>query len=652
MQHLTPKAWFGLAATLLLGGIVLWFQIGLLAGTIAMATGANGFRGSLGAAAEQLGSGDFDVAQQDFVQAENAATAMAWSAALPQLDAVARIPGAQTAIANWQTLAGATTAVTDGTAELLSLYGDLSGKNGGTKIFSNGRIDLDLLRALPPRVATTDDNIDTSITLLDSIDTTGPGAGLLEEATSSARRQVRPVQEAVAALRDLAPLLPDALGANGTKRYLIAIGNQAEMRASGGAPLSLVMVEFDDGQISIPIKGTTSTELFPPVNRPVSWWGPALNPFFAENPRDAPFVVANTHPSLLFSAREMAGAWRAGDFPLVDGVITIDLTAIAAVLNATGPIQSPVYGEVTGDQLGQLLLIDAYQEFGQEEADIRQAANQELLDALLSRILSGDDLVTSARAIASTAPGRHFQVWTRNAGIEELARASGASGDVLYPGRGDWSAAYTQNGNQSKVDVFQQRNVIINAQVAEDGSARVTQQMTVTNATPVERPEGPPERVGYETSWVKNAYLMYVPDPATNYRVSYPEEFAVRPFRNHEQLGGGFVNDGDGQKLVRVVGWTPPGGQSSVYVSYELPPGTFLPSAGSPTIQANRLVYNLRAEPQSLWTPSTLTVRVTGPLGWQPVDVEGALITGNSIEVSAVQNAPVALRLAFSRILS
>ena len=46
------------------------------------------------------------------------------------------------------------------------------------------------------------------------------------------------------------------------------------------AALSLVLVEFDDGRIAIPIKGQTSTQLFPPLNAPVTWWGPAANPFF------------------------------------------------------------------------------------------------------------------------------------------------------------------------------------------------------------------------------------------------------------------------------------------------------------------------------------------------------------------------------------
>ncbi len=286
-------------------------------------------------------------------------------------------------------------------------------------------------------------------------------------------------------------------------------------------------------------------------------------------------MVTNTHPNMLFSAQEMAGAWTGGGYPGVDGVVTLDLTAIAAVLDQTGPMESPAYGTVDGPALGQILLIDAYQTFGQEGATERQQANQDLLNSLLDRLLSGDDLVSAAQAIASTAPGRHVQMWMRSPELQRLAMDAGAAGVVNDPDVGDWSALYTQNGNQSKVDVFQQRNVLITAQVAEDGSARVTQQMTVTNATPPERPEGPPERVGYETSWLKAAYIMYVPDAAFGYKASYPSGFAVRPFKNHPQLGRGWVDDGFGHRMIRVVGWTSPGGQNAVSVSYELPAGTF-----------------------------------------------------------------------------
>ncbi|MGI9136388.1 MAG: DUF4012 domain-containing protein [Candidatus Nanopelagicales bacterium] len=645
MSRLTPKAWLILVLVLLGGGFVLWLQLSLMTSLAALGFGARGFQTSMTSAVDQIKAGGFAEAQSDVQAADGAARAITFSSNGPHMALLAGVPGIGTAIENWQHLGQATDGITTSTTELVDLYGDLSGKNGGAKIFSDGAVDIPRLEALPPRVAKVDAGMQMVVAQLEAVNTSGPTAGLLGTLKTKALDTAKPVQEAVSALVGIAPLLPDALGANGVKRYLVAIDNQAEMRAAGGAPLSLALVEFDNGRITIPIKGTTSTQLFPPVNRPVTWWGPGGNPFFATNPRTAPFVVTNTHPSLLTSGREMAGAWAGGDFPTVDGVITLDLTAIGAMLDATGPIQSEVYGEVTGEKLGQILLIDAYAQFGQADADARQAANQQLIDDLLPKLLSGDALVPAAQAVASTAPGPHFQLWAANPKLEQLAINAGTAGEVADPKSGDWSAMYTQNGNQSKVDVFQQRNVVVNVQLEENGSARVTQQMNVTNATPADRPAlGTFGKIGYETTWLKAAYIMYVPDAAVNYGVNYPAGFAVRPFTNHKQYGRGFADDGYGQKIVRVVGWTPPGGQASVSVSYQLPAGTFA-SANT----AEPLQYVLRADPQSLWLNSTITVRVTPPAGWAPIATPGMKVTAGTAEVSAVQDAPVNVRIGFQR---
>ena len=624
------------------GGFILWLQVGILYGLGSLAAGGYQLQSHLSRAASGLEGGEYAEVQGEYAAAQDSTVQLDRSVDLPQLALVSRVPGFAIAIDNWRQVVMAASDITDATGDLLSLYGDLSGNAGGAKIFHDGAIDLDMLKDLPERVTVASDLLDGANAALASITATTSFSRPLDSIRDKALDEMEPVQRAVDALEGIAPVLPDALGANGVRRYLIAIGNQAEMRAAGGAPLTLVLVEFNKGRISIPIKGPTSTQLFPPLNAPVTWWGPAGNPFFPGNPRTAPFVVTNTHPNLLFSGREMAEAWVGGNYPPVDGVITIDLTAIATMLDATGPIESPVYGTVLGDQLGQILLIDAYQDFGQAGALERQQANQDLLNTLLERMLSGDDLVTAARAIASTAPGRHVQFWMRTPQLEQLVRESGAAGEVNAPETGDWSAVYTQNGNQSKVDVFQQRNVLVNVRLAEDGSARVTQQMTVTNATPPDRPEGPPERVGYETSWLKAAYILYVPDAAVGYRAAYPQGFTVRPFRNHPQLGRGWVLDGFGHKMIRVVGWTPPGGTNAVSVSYDLPAGSFLDEDGG-------LTYRLQAEPQSLWQDSTLTVQVTGPVGWEPVAVPGMQVQEATGTVSAVQSAPVDVVMEFRR---
>ena len=245
-------------------------------------------------------------------------------------------------------------------------------------------------------------------------------------------------------------------------------------------------------------------------------------------------AISETAPSLFpiltpicFSVLKKWLAGAGGNHPEVDGVVALDLTAIAAVLDATGPIESPVYGTVTGDQIGQILLIDAYAEFGQDDAVARHQANQQL-DELLRRILSGDDLVNTVQAIASTAPGRHFQVWMGQ-GLEQLAL------DAVRPAwlrhrSGDWSAMYTEwkSVRSRRLPTAQPTH---RCESFRRWRCPVRQQLTLTNATPVAGRRSA-DRVGYETSWLKNAYILWSPGRHGTI-ASITRRISTYPFSGH-----------------------------------------------------------------------------------------------------------------------
>ena len=82
-----------------------------------------------------------------------------------------------------------------------------------------------------------------------------------------------------------------------------------------------------------------------------------------------------------------------------------------------------------------------------------------------------------------------------------------------------------------------------------------------------------------------------------------------------------------------MVGWTAPQASSTVSESYDLPAGTFGKNGN--------LIYTLQADPQSLFKASTITVRVTAPNGYSPVETDGMVVDGQTAEVSAVQDRPV-----------
>ena len=156
MPNLSPRTWIGLGLAGIVGLFLFLIQFGTLLAIGSLGWSTLTFQGSLTAAADSLQEGDFAKAQSDFDETSGAADWMLWSSNVPSVVLIGQVPGASTAVANWQRLGIATDSITDSTGELLALYGDLSGSNGNEKIFNNGAINIERLRDLPPRVAAVD----------------------------------------------------------------------------------------------------------------------------------------------------------------------------------------------------------------------------------------------------------------------------------------------------------------------------------------------------------------------------------------------------------------------------------------------------------------------------------------------------------------
>ena len=265
---------------------------------------------------------------------------------------------------------------------------------------------------------------------------------------------------ALSSFGPLATAVDDLAGFDGPRTYLVVIGNQAEMRPSGGAPLYLAVVTADAGLISIADKGTTSSHFFPPMNRPVTWSGPEGNAYFPANPRTMPFVSAGANPDFSVSAQEMAAAFEAGGHPPVDGVIYVDMTLLQQVLDLTGPIEVDGLGAVDAASLVPKVLDNAYDDVELASANARrQAANDALFDALLARVSSGLPPRETLRVIEDAVAGRHLQAWFRDSGTQSVFGERGWTGELAAPATTDWLAWYTQSGNPSKTDIRQSLSV-------------------------------------------------------------------------------------------------------------------------------------------------------------------------------------------------
>ncbi|MGB4690544.1 MAG: hypothetical protein WBH16_10075, partial [Candidatus Nanopelagicales bacterium] len=145
MPRLKPFSWVLLGAGVLVGGFLFWLQVGLVTALAGFGLNGANLQGHLTAAADYLLKGDYQKGEAEYFAAQDSADAVKSMSNLAQFTFIGVIPGAETAVRNLQRSANATSAITETTGDLISLYGDLSGETGGEKIFSDGAINMDML---------------------------------------------------------------------------------------------------------------------------------------------------------------------------------------------------------------------------------------------------------------------------------------------------------------------------------------------------------------------------------------------------------------------------------------------------------------------------------------------------------------------------
>nr|WP_269205253.1 DUF4012 domain-containing protein [Motilibacter aurantiacus] len=426
------------------------------------------------------------------------------------------------------------------------------------------------------------------------------------------------------------------VGEGGAKDYLLAILNPAEMRASGGAPLTVATMRLDEGALSIPQKNATGSIRWPNalpkgpndpstpwVNPPLPWEPVADDPITPKLKGEAqgiPFVNSNVNPDFRVAGENMARAWEGGTGQKVDGVIALDIAAVRELLRSTGPVTSAAYGEVNDVNIVQRLLADAYY----EQDDVARAGlNLALMTAVVDRLSQGEGLLDKVKALAAAAPSRHLQVWFRDPTAQQMAADNGFGGAVADPSSGDHIAVFAQNGNESKVDVFAQRTIDEVVRLQEDGSATVTRTITLRNTARAVLPESLNRKRGYRTAWSWVGLTHLLPEGA---------EVLTPPGRPAGAVGDAQTGvDQAGRPYWSQVVEVAPEGYATQVLEFRIPKAAEITDGGM------RLTLTL--DPDNGLNPVRSRTVVLPPAGWQAVAAPGVEVVSGQAVVNAVMVA-------------
>ncbi|MGK2947025.1 MAG: DUF4012 domain-containing protein [Acidimicrobiales bacterium] len=284
-------------------------------------------------------------------------------------------------------------------------------------------------------------------------------------------------------------LLGHLAGADGPRRYLIAVANTAEMRGSGGMILNYGVLEGRDGVIDLvefgdidelAVPGPVSTELLP--DDYLARWGgfDALSRFRQANLAGDFTVVAPVLEALYTSASGLP----------VNGVLQVDPDGLAAILAGVGPVVVPELGEVRSDNVVDLTLNEAYFLFPDVEA--RTDVLGDVAEAAFRRLVDGDfpSLRPLAEALVDAVDGRHLLMWADRSGAQSAIEAFGADG--AYPpveevdGASDAFALTAQNLAGNKLDYYLDTELRLSGDRAAGALGEVEAEITLTNTAPAD----------------------------------------------------------------------------------------------------------------------------------------------------------------------
>jgi hypothetical protein len=475
----------------------------------------------------------------------------------------------------------------------VDLYPEVAGER--STLFRDQQVDRAVLDRAIDDAYKIQDHLASADEALSEVQGTTPLVGALISAQrDAAAARVEPMVAAIADAEPLLAELPAMLGYEGTRDYLIAMLNPAELRYSGGAALSFVPMRWDQGKLDL---GESLNTLDDPRLSALNRWRKVAGNVL--HPQPGRVTTAAFAPSWSVSGEEMLRAWRSARNERYDGLVAVDVVAFSKLLGATGPVTVRTYGELNEGNLVETL-VGSYNDY-YPDATVQDSLNADVVPAFQDQLLRGGKFVAKAKALGAAAEGRHFALYFRDDEVQKAIASVGLEGDLTAPD-GDYLGVFTQNLNASKTDFYQRRRVALDVALNEDGSSSNNLQLEMHNDTPSYE-FGVDPQWGHFTRWAGVRLSAFLPRGVAVDRASFggrPFDADVRHFYEHDMVWRSTLLE--------------PGASAALELRYRVPRAAENDGSGD-------LVYRLAIDPQGTVNPQAVDVTVRVPGGYRATDL-------------------------------
>ena len=386
-------------------------------------------------------------------------------------------------------------------------------------------------------------------------------------------------------------VLPDVLGKDGARSYLIVAQNEDELRATGGFVSAVGLLTIADGRLaelkfldSYQVDDLTKDYLPPPD--PLERYMRAGVWLFRD---------ANWSPDFPTSARLLADLYETGQGVKVDGVLALDQEAARLLIRAFGTLE--VDGNppaiVNADNLIGFMRESWSPPTGVSGSTVWQARKGfigNLAKAVQQRLNDGAPInqTALARGLYEALQRRHLAVWLRGSPFAESLKRLGWDGSI-YSGSGDYVMVIDSNVGFNKANALVSQSFKYEAALTADQRARATLTVSYRHAGRKLGQECALKVPDYSANWTYGALtdLCY-----WNYLRAYvPKGTALKDASRYptpgRQLLSGENSSGEPEVLTAEAGkdafasffYVERGGAREVSFTYETPPGVVAPQA-------------------------------------------------------------------------
>lgn len=466
-------------ALLVWGGVAGWLVVGSRGDLLAARAAAD--RG-LGAALD----GEVGPAADAFAASRDGFRRAEGRLGNPLVAVLGPVPVAGTNLRAVRDLAAAGGAVADAGERVTRTVADLP---GGIEALapSGGALPVDALEIVGPRVTEARDLLGEAAVALDRV----PAEGLVPQvadARTALADQLDPARQTVDRAEPLVRALPALLGAEGPRRYFFGAAQPAELRGNTGFIGAYAILTLDQGRFAFGDFGPIQDlPVLPPGT--VAPPTPDFLPRYGQLGGTGFWQNLNVSPDFPTTGTAIERLWETTTGERLDGTITADPFALAALLELAGPTEVPGFGTVDAQTVVPFVSNEAYAVFTDPEERKRLLGQvaAAALGGFLERGLDGADggggALDVLRALGDTAGAGHLRVHAADPQVQAALDAAGLAGALADPD-GDYLGLYLNGASGTKIDFYLDAALEAVVTPRPDGSAATQATLRLRNDAP------------------------------------------------------------------------------------------------------------------------------------------------------------------------